>query len=89
MQQRPFGSIGSPADPRKERVTLTVPDLLGRAVTRTPLWQTSQGDSAATLEQIVLADGSALVVKRISPERDAFIRLTHDTGRAGWLWTTG
>lgn len=68
---------------------MTVAELLDRVVMRTPLRQTSQGYSGATLERIVLADGRALVVKRISPERDVAMRLTHDRGRAGLLWTTG
>jgi hypothetical protein len=38
---------------------------------------------------VVLADGSALVVKRISPRYDLAMRLTHDTGRAERLWISG
>jgi hypothetical protein len=63
--------------------------MLDSAVERTSLRQTSQGYSGATLERIVLADGRSFVIKRISPAWDVMMRLTHDTGRAAWLWTTG
>jgi hypothetical protein len=68
---------------------VTLAALLANVVERTPLRQTSQGYSGATLERLVLADGQALVVKRLSPTWDATMRLTHDTGRAAWLWTAG
>jgi aminoglycoside phosphotransferase (APT) family kinase protein len=68
---------------------VSVSDLLDSAVERTPLRQTSQGYSGATLERIVLADSRVLIVKRISPAWDVMMRLTHDTGRAAWLWTSG
>jgi len=68
---------------------VTVAELLGNIVDRTPLRQGSPGYSGATLERVVLADDRVLVVKRISPAWDWAMRLTHDTGRAGWLWTTG
>lgn len=66
-----------------------VTGLFDSVVVRTSLRQTSRGYSGATLERIVLADGRALVVKRISPARDVAMRLTHDTDRAGWLWASG
>jgi RNA polymerase sigma factor (sigma-70 family) len=45
--------------------------------------------SGAKLERVVLADGSTLVVKRISQEYDLAMKLTHDTGRAAQLWVSG
>jgi hypothetical protein len=68
---------------------MTVAGLLAGVVERTPLRQTSQGYAGATLERVILVDGRALVVKRISPAWDVAMRLTHDTGRAAWLWTSG
>jgi thiamine kinase-like enzyme len=68
---------------------VTLAALLDNVVERTPLRQTSQGYSGATLERVVLADGRALVIKRLSPAWDATMRLTHDTGRAAWLWASG
>lgn len=67
----------------------SVTELLDSVVERTPLRQASQGYSGATLERVILADGRALVVKHLSPAWDATMRLTHDTGRAAWLWTSG
>jgi thiamine kinase-like enzyme len=68
---------------------VTLAALLDNVVERAPLRQTSQGYSGATLERVVLADGRALVVKRLSPAWDVTMRLTHDSGRAAWLWTSG
>jgi hypothetical protein len=62
--------------------------MLEGAVERKPIGET-QGHSGARLERVVLADGSALVVKHISPEYDLTMRLTHDTGRAARLWISG
>jgi hypothetical protein len=68
---------------------VTLAGLLDNVVERTPLRQTSQGYSGATLERVVLADGRVLIVKHLSPTWDATMRLTHDTGRAAWLSTSG
>lgn len=62
--------------------------LLDNAVERRPIGE-GQGYSGAKLERVVLADGSALVVKRISQEYDLAMKLTHDTGRAAQLWVRG
>jgi hypothetical protein len=62
--------------------------LLNDAVERKPIGE-GQGYSGAKLERVVLADGSALVVKRISQEYDLAMKLTHDTGRAAQLWVSG
>jgi hypothetical protein len=62
--------------------------LLDNAVERKPIGE-GQGYSGAKLERVVLADGSALVVKRISQEYDLAMKLTHDTGRAAQLWISG
>jgi hypothetical protein len=89
QRRQPLGAMGESEQTAEERGAVTVADLLGRVVERTPLHQTSQGYSGATLERIILANGRALVVKRISPQQDAAMRLTNDPGRAGLLWTTG
>ena len=62
--------------------------LLSDMAERTPLGS-SDGFSGAQLERVVLADGTALVMKRIAPATDLTMRLTHDRGRAATLWTTG
>jgi hypothetical protein len=62
--------------------------MLDTAVQRTPLGQHG-GYSGAHLERAVLADGTVLIVKRLSPAMDLTMRLTHDRGRAATLWTAG
>ena len=62
--------------------------LLDNAVERKPMGE-GQGYSGAKLERVVLADGTVLVVKRISQEYDLAMKLTHDTGRAAQLWISG
>jgi aminoglycoside phosphotransferase (APT) family kinase protein len=64
--------------------------LLGRTVQRRPLrFGPGQANSGASLEAVVLDDGSRLVVKRFSPATDLLMRLTHDRGRAATLLTSG
>jgi hypothetical protein len=64
--------------------------LLGRAVERKPLrFAAGQANSGASLESVVLDDGTRLVVKRFSAASDVIMRLTHDQGRAATLWTSG
>lgn len=71
-------------------MTISVAELLERAVARTPLQQVSgPGYTGATLEALTLGDGSRLVVKRISPRWDLGMRVTRDRGRAATLWATG
>jgi hypothetical protein len=65
------------------------PSLLETIVERMPLRSANKGYSGARLERVVLSDGAVLIVKHISPESDVAMRLTHDTGRAAWLWTSG
>jgi Phosphotransferase enzyme family len=62
--------------------------LLDSAVERRPIGE-GQGYSGAKLERLVLANGTVLVVKRISQEYDLAMKLTHDTGRAARLWVSG
>jgi aminoglycoside phosphotransferase (APT) family kinase protein len=64
--------------------------LLSRTVERRPLqFSPGQANSGASLEAVVLDDGSRLVVKRFSPVTDLLMRLTHDRGRAATLLTSG
>jgi hypothetical protein len=68
----------------------SVRQLLDQVVERATLRQAGgQGYSGAKLEAVRLADGTRLVVKRISPATDLTMRLTHDRGRAATLFTTG
>lgn len=61
-------------------------DLLERAVERAPLAE-HDGRSGSTLERVLLADGTRLVVKRIDLARDLAARATGDTaGREYRLW---
>jgi len=62
-------------------------DLAATAVTREAM--TDEGASGANLERLTFADGSILVSKEFSPERDWMMRATHDTGRAAELWVSG
>jgi hypothetical protein len=64
--------------------------LLAQAVERAPLrFAPGQANSGASLERVVLQDGTRLVVKRFSPATDLLMRLTRDHGRAATLWTDG
>jgi hypothetical protein len=64
-------------------------DLLERAVQRAPLAE-HDGQSGSTLERLLLADGTRLVVKRIDLARDLAARATGDTaGREYHLWREG
>ncbi len=48
------------------------------------------GESGAGLERWVLDDGGTLVVKRLAPDLDFLMALTHDTsGRELTLWQSG
>jgi Phosphotransferase enzyme family len=51
--------------------------LLDEATERAPV--NDDGRSGATLERVVLADGSRLVVKRLDPSMDLVMRLSGDT----------
>jgi hypothetical protein len=60
---------------------------LGAGARRAPL--AHGGNSGAALERVVLADGSALVAKRVGPEADWLGRATRDRGRTALLWAAG
>lgn len=47
------------------------------------------GMSGSTLERLVLDDGTAYVVKHVSPATDWIMRATHDAGREAELWRSG
>jgi len=47
------------------------------------------GRTGATLERVVLADGTRLVVKRSSAEDDLVTGLMGESGRTGQLWASG
>jgi hypothetical protein len=67
-----------------------LPDAIARLVEggqRTPLYE--GGFSGSRLERIVVPDGDAYFLKHISPRRDLFLRLTHDSGREATLFTSG
>lgn len=60
-----------------------------RVVERRPL-VAHVGKSGASLERWVLDDGSTFVVKRLAPETDLLMSLTHDSaGREYTLWARG
>ena len=61
--------------------------LSDKIVARTPL--AAHGASGNVLEQVTLADGRALVHKRVSPEWDWLSRATGDDGRAVAMWSEG
>jgi hypothetical protein len=62
--------------------------LLEAAVDRVPV--NDDGRSGATLERVLLADGSRVVVKRFDPAVDLIMRLSGDTrGREVDLFTSG
>ncbi len=65
-----------------------VGQLIEAAVIRSVIGE-GKGYSGAKLEKLVLADGSAVVVKRIEPEFDLAMRLTNDSGRAALLFASG
>lgn len=52
--------------------------VLETALERTPLAD-NEGKSGATLERVVLADGSRVIVKRFDPADDLVMRLTEDS----------
>jgi aminoglycoside phosphotransferase (APT) family kinase protein len=62
--------------------------LNAQIVEREPLEQ-SQGNSGNTIERVRLADGRALVLKRVSPEWDWLSRATNDDGRIVRMWDAG
>jgi hypothetical protein len=47
------------------------------------------GNSGAALERVILADGSALIAKRVGPDADWLGRTTNDRGRTALLWQAG
>jgi hypothetical protein len=77
------------AKPR--RVIDGVPDAvlarLGPGASRAAL--DHSGNSGGSLDRITLADGTALVAKRVSPGTDWIGRATHDPGREALLVTQG
>lgn len=63
--------------------------VLDSAVRRTPL-SGHDGRSGSTLERVLLADGTSLVVKRSTPSTDLAMQLGHDSdGRELRLWSAG
>ncbi len=63
--------------------------VLEGTLERTPLVD-NDGKSGATLERVVLADGTRVVVKRFDPGQDLVMRLTGDSrGREVELWQRG
>jgi hypothetical protein len=64
-----------------------VDGLATRVVSSTPL--EGHGASGNLLERVTLDDGTTLVCKRASPDRDWISRATGDTGRALSMWTSG
>jgi hypothetical protein len=68
-------------------VPAAVLERLGRGARRAPLHH--GGNSGAALERVVLADGTALVAKRVGPGADWLGRVTHDRGRTALLWQAG
>jgi hypothetical protein len=66
---------------------VSIAGLLDAAVERIPL---GGGYSGAAVQRLRMADGTSLVVKRISPASDLTMRGTNDPiGRAANLWVTG
>src|SRR5690349_6526168 len=57
------------------------------ALSRTPV--VGDGKSGAVPERVVRADGTTVVVKRVSAEHDWFMRVLDDPGRAALLWERG
>ena len=47
------------------------------------------GNSGAALRRVSLADGSALIAKRVGPASDWLGRVTRDRGRTALLWEAG
>lgn len=47
------------------------------------------GKSGSSVERLLLADGTSLVVKHVSPYGDWIMRQTHDDGRVARLWRDG
>ena len=64
------------------------PAVLDSAVQRLPV--NDDGRSGASLERVLLADGSRVVVKRYDPEQDLVMRMLGDPrGREVELWQSG
>ena len=61
--------------------------LTPQIVARTPTG--SGGNSGNTIERVTLADGSVLVLKRVSPDWDWLSRATKDDGRIVTMWERG
>ena len=59
----------------------------GSGARREPL--AHSGNSGAALERVSLADGSALIAKRVGPASDWLGRVTRDRGRTALLWEAG
>ncbi len=47
------------------------------------------GNSGASLEKVMLADGTDLIAKRVGPASDWLGRVTRDRGRTALLWEAG
>jgi hypothetical protein len=69
-------------------MTTDVSSLLERVIRRTDL-VAPDGKSGTRLERVTLDDGTALVVKVVSPAWDWLVRATGDTGRAVLLFQSG
>jgi hypothetical protein len=88
MMKTPKAVPGSSTEEKHVIPKASAARLLDFAIARKPIGE-GQGYSGAKLERVVLADGSTLVVKRISQEYDLAMKLTHDMGRAAQLWISG
>lgn len=60
---------------------------IGAGARRAPLEH--GGNSGAALERVELADGRALIAKRVGPAADWLGRVTGDRGRTALLWEAG
>lgn len=66
-----------------------MPSLLDTVIERTPL-TAHAGVSGSSLERLLLADGTRLVVKRMRPQGTWLMRVTGDPGvRDAYVWTSG
>lgn len=66
---------------------MTAPSVFEGARSRRPV--VGDGKSGSVPERVVRADGTTVVVKRISRRHDWFMRAMGDDGRAARLWTDG
>ena len=79
---RPRGAAGTAAS-----IPDAVLETLGQGARREVLEH--GGNSGAALERVLLADGSALIAKRVGAGSDWLGRITGDRGRTALLWEAG